>query len=351
MDGLLSVRLPYFKGSMSMKLFLVCLLALLCTLSAFGADNCPACGDDCGCGTVCDCEHPPRAPAGVMGDHAHHQGGWMVSYRYMAMHMEGVGGGNVSGYMMRPESMDMQMHMVGAMYAPLKNLTLAIMVPYIIKDMDGERTMMGTTRPMSVHTEGYGDLRFAGIYDLWSTHAQQVLLNLAVGLPTGSIDEENSAGNRLGYPMQLGSGSYSLIPGITYTGLSSGWGWGAQAKASVPLNENKHDYRLGNRYDLQVWGLHDLCRASAISLRLNGWHRENIHGEDSTLNQAMSPGNDPDLRAATRLDLLAGIDYRASGKLEGLRLTIEGGVPIYQDLDGPQLEMDWMVIGGLQFSF
>jgi len=325
------------------------LVVFVLTFTSFGATECASCGDECSCGTNCECEHPPRAPAGVMGDHAHHQGGWMVSYRYMAMHMEGIGGGDVSGYMMRPESMDMQMHMVGAMYAPLKKLTVAMMVPYVIKDMDMEMGPMSLSR--SVHTEGFGDLRIAGIYDLWSTHAQQVLLNLAVGLPTGSIDEENAAGNRLGYPMQLGSGSYGLMPGVTYTGLSNGWGWGAQAKASFPLNENKHDYRLGNRYDLQVWGLRDLCRASAISLRLNGWHRENIRGADPTLNPAMAPGNDPDLKAATRLDLFAGIDYRASGKLDGLRLALEGGVPLSQDLDGPQLEMDWVVIGGLQFSF
>ena len=284
-----------------------------------------------------------------MGDHTHHKGGWMVSYRYMMMHMEGIGGGDVSGYMMRPESMDVQMHMVGAMYAPTDRLTFAMMVPYLIKDMD--MVVGPASMPRSSHTEGIGDFRMAGIYDLWSSSAQQVLLNLAVSFPTGSIDEENAAGNRLGYPMQLGSGSYGLIPGITYTGLASGWGWGAQAKASVPLNENKYDYRLGNRYDLQVWGLRDMCSSSALSLRLNGWHRDNIHGADPSLNPAMSPGNDPDLKAATRLDLLAGIDYRPSGKLDGVRLAFEGGVPLYQDLDGPQLEGDWMFIAGLQASF
>lgn len=332
-----------------MKFISILLVVFVCSTTLFGADGCSVCGDDCRCGTSCECEHPPRAPAGVMGDHAHHQGGWMVSYRYMAMHMEGIRGGDVSGYMMRPESMDVQMNRVGVMYAPVKKLTLAMMVPYVIKDM---KMVMGPmSRPRSAHTEGFGDLRLAGIYDLWSTHAQQVLLNLAVAFPTGSIDENGSTGKRLGYPMQLGSGSYGLMPGVTYTGLSNGWGWGAQAKASVLLNENKHDYRLGNRYDLQVWGLRDLCSSSALSLRLNGWHRENIHGADPMLNLAMSPGNDPDRKAATRVDLFAGIDYRATGQLDGLRLAIEGGVPLSQDLDGPQLEMDWMVIGGLQYSF
>ena len=313
--------------------------------SGMTAESCNACDDGCSCELDCGCEHPPRAPAGVMGDHSHHKGGWMVSYRYMAMHMEGLRDDDsaIIGGISKPLEMDMQMHMLGAMYAPLARFTVALMVPYVIKDMD--MLMMGN--PASSHTEGLGDVRVAGIYDLWSSSVQQVLLNLAVSLPTGSIDEENAAGKRLAYPMQLGSGSYGLVPVVTYTGFSSGWGWGVQAKATVPLHKNKHDYRLGNRYDLQGWLLRDLASSSAVSLRLNGWHRENVDGAD----QGMVPAANPDRLATTRLDLLAGIDYRPSGKLGGVRLAFEGGVPLYQYLDGPQLEAEWMAFGSVQFSF
>jgi hypothetical protein len=61
----------------------------------------------------------------------------------------------------------------------------------------------------------------------------------------------------------------------------------------------------------------------------------------------MTPLADPNLRAGTQLDLLAGIDYRRSA----MRLAIEAGLPVYQELDGPQLETDWKVIAGLQLSF
>ena len=153
--------------------------------------------------------------------------------------------------------------------------------------------------------------------------------------------------------MQLGSGSYALIPGVTYSGLANGWGWGAQANATVQLDENKHDYRLGEKYTLSGWALRDLCEASALSLRLKGTRQENIYGADAGLipGPVASPLADPDLRAGTRVDLLAGIDYRAKGKLEGARLALEGGVPVYQELDGPQLKTDWMVMVGAQFSF
>ena len=281
----------------------------------------------------------------------------MVSYRYMFMSMDGNRDGtdNISTgslpYMMKPVSMDMQMHMVGAMYTPMEGLTVGLMLPYKQYDMD---MLMGPalTR-MSISSEGFGDLKVNGIYRLWNSTTQQLSFNLGLSLPTGSIDEKNGAGNRMPYSMQLGSGSYALIPGITYAGLANGWGWGAQASATVQLDENKQDYRLGEKYTASVWGLRDVCRASALSLRFKGTRQENIHGADTGLipGAAMSPLADPNLRAGPRVDALAGIDFRPQEMLKGLRLALEGGGPIYQHLDGPQLKTDWMIIGGLQYTF
>ncbi|MEE9367323.1 MAG: transporter [Pontiella sp.] len=323
-------------------------LLFLLNISAMATEPCLSCNDACGCTIECACNHEARAPIGVMGDHVHTKGSWMVSYRYMFMNMDSVDG-DLSGYMMKPVSMDMQMHMVGAMYTPTDNVVVGLMLPYKRNMMD----MLMGVNPMTVASEGFGDLILNGTYRAWGTTVHQLLINLGIGLPTGSIDEENSAGNRMPYPMQLGSGSYALIPGITYTGLANGWGWGAQGNATVQLDENKHDYRLGEKYTLSGWALRDLCKASAISLRLKGTRQENVCGVDTGLipSAAMSPLADPNLRAGTRLDLLAGIDYRPSGKADGLRLALEGGVPIYQELNGPQLKTDWMITGGLQFQF
>ncbi|MDF7800096.1 transporter [Pontiellaceae bacterium B1224] len=333
----------------------VCAVVFVCSLSAWSAEQCASCGTDCGCGEICECNHEPRAPIGVMGDHVHHQGGWMVSYRYMFMSMEGLRDGTSSvsldqvlmptgTYMMAPVSMDMQMHMFGAMYTPINNLTVGLMLPYKVNKMEMQ-AMSGVRSEMD--SSGFGDLKLSGNYRLWSSSAQQLLFNLALSFPTGSIDEENAAGQHLPYPMQLGSGSYGLIPGITYSGLSNGWGWGAQANGTFYLNENDNDYTLGNRYGLQAWGLRDLCKSSALSLRLSGNRVENIHGADPTLNPMMTPVADPNLRAGTQVDLLAGIDYRKNF----MRLALEAGLPVYQELDGPQLETDWKVIAGLQLSF
>lgn len=323
------------------RLFVLIAVLSLFSIVSLAEESCASCAETCGCEEVCLCNHEPRAPIGVMGDHVHHKGSWMVSYRYMFMNMDGLDQDTTKT--MLPKNMDMQMHMVGVMYTPLKNMSIGLMLPYSINDMEMENGM-------EMESDGFGDLKLGGTYRLWSSPIHQLLANLAISFPTGSIDEENDMGMRLPYPMQLGSGSYGLIPGITYTGLSEGWGWGAQAKGTFYLNENENEYTLGNRYGLSVWGLRDLCTSSALSVRLAGSRVENIDGADPAFMPGMVNNNplmDPNLRAGTRLDLLGGIDYRKGP----VRLSFEGGAPIVQELDGPQLETQWMVIGGLQVSF
>ncbi len=65
----------------------------------------------------------------------------------------------------------------------------------------------------------------------------------------------------------------------------------------------------------------------------------------------MVPTARPDLRGGSRVDVGVGVNvYIRKGLLKATRLAIEGMVPIYQDLDGPQLETDWIVTGGIQYT-
>ena len=92
-----------------------------------------------------------NAPIGVMGDHLHPDGEWMVSYRYMFMRMDKNYDGSDSisdaevlgsGYMVAPTDMDMEMHMLGIMYAPTDWLTLMGMVNLVDLSMNHVRSDM-----------------------------------------------------------------------------------------------------------------------------------------------------------------------------------------------------------------
>ena len=302
-----------------------------------------------------------HAPLGVMRDHVHEKGEFMISYRYMFMSMDGNRDGTddlsiddvLADFMVSPEDMTMEMHMIGVMYAPSNDLTLMAMFPFVSKEMD-HVTRMDTR--FTTNSGGLGDIKLSGLYQILDRDRQTIHLNLGFSVPTGSIDERDDtpAGDDviLPYPMQIGSGTVDLRPGITYLGQSDNWSWGAQANTVLRLGENDRGYSVGNRYQLTGWTARKLNDNLSLSLRLDGETRENYDGADSALNPAVIPTADPDLRGGTRLDLGLGLNvYFPEGFLPGGRLATEFEFPIYQSLDGPQLETDWQFTIGIQSAF
>ena len=301
-----------------------------------------------------------HAPIGVMGEHTHGKGEVMLSYRYMFMEMDGSRDGTDSisdaavleQFPITPTRMTMQMHMLGAMYAPTEDLTMMVMLPYVIKDMD-HITRMG--RRFSTHSDGIGDIKLAGLYKFVDRNQQRLHFNLGVSFPTGSIEERDdtpaASDQILPYPMQIGSGTFDLNPGITYLGQGGNWSWGAQALGVIRLGENSNSYRLGNQLMLTGWGARKVADWVSLSLRMEGRTWGNIDGQDSRLNPNLVPTADPDRRGGTQIDLGFGVNfYLPKGNLKGGRFAFEFKLPIYRDLDGPQLETDWQLTAGIQAS-
>lgn len=302
-----------------------------------------------------------HAPIGVMGEHTHKSGEWMLSYRYMRMNMDGnrIDDSRVSDsrvledFIATPTQMSMEMHMLGAMYAPNDDLTLMIMLPYVRKEMDHINRM---GRRFSTESEGIGDISLSGIYTLYRQQHRQLMLNLGISLPTGSTDERDDTPVRddakLPYPMQLGSGTYDLISGLTYRNQFGHYSWGSQVKATLRTGRNDEGYRLGHKYQLNYWLARTLNAQTSISARLSAERVENIRGLDPELNPAFIPTADPDLRAGDTLSLLLGVNLLApTGYFKGHRLALELGAPLYQNLDGPQLETDFTLTLGWQKAF
>lgn len=313
-----------------------------------------------------------HAPIGVMGEHVHKQGEWMLSYRYMEMEMDGNLDGSRSvsqddihsqDYMNAPEEMSMTMHMIGGMYAPSDDLTLMLMVPVIDNEMDLNMRMpmgvgMTMDTPFTTETDGLGDIKVGGLYRVAKKDRSNLLLNFSLSVPTGSIDEKDetvmSMGNKvhLPYPMQLGSGTYDLIPGITYTASEPAYSWGGQAKVTIRLGENDNDYTLGNRFMATAWYARPCANTLSWSARLAYEQWGNIDGIDSKLNPMMIntvPTADPKLRGGERLDAAVGVNWIIPGAYTN-RLALELVKPVYQHLDGPQMEMDYSLVLGWQVS-
>ena len=325
-----------------------------------------------------------HAPIGVMGDHMHKKGELMFSYRFMSMSMKDnlLGSDDISPedivttadnrffgnpgmpptLRVVPLEMTMNMHMFGVMYAPSDKITLMLMGMYLSSEMDHVTFQggMGTTRlgEFTTETNGIGDTRIAALIRLAEKEVTRIHLNLGLSLPTGSLTEVGTILTpmnmrpevRLPYPMQIGSGTLDLLPGITYSGNKEKWGWGTQVMANIRTGENDEGYTLGNRYELSSWVSYRMAPWISGSVRLYGLTAGSIDGMDANIMAPVQTA-DPDRQGGERLDAVFGLNFIGQkGVLRNQRLAVELALPVLQDLNGPQLKTTSILTLGWQHA-
>ena len=299
-----------------------------------------------------------HAPIGIMADHYHGAGEVMFSYRRMDMTMDGLRDGTtelsrqdvLADYNVAPQKMRTTMDMFGVMYAPTDRVTLMAMLASIRRKMD---LINGMGERFSTSSNGSGDLKLTAIMNPegagpWHFH-------LGVNAPTGSTREEDDTPMgrmRLPYPMQPGSGTWDLRGGATVLGRGDHGSWGAQVSGVLRTGENELGYRLGNRMEATGWAAWAATQWLSPSVRIRAEQWGNIAGEDDALNPAMAPTADPDRQGGRRVSLSAGLTLRIpDGPLARHRLALEYGVPVYQELDGPQMQSERVLTAGWQYDF
>ena len=325
-----------------------------------------------------------HAPIGVMGDHTHHAGEWMLSYRFMSMDMDGNLKGSSSidpdtiatlepnrfagmpgmppTLRIVPLDMQMEMHMFGAMYAPGDRLTLMFMASYLDKRMShvtyqggAGDTVLGT---FTTRTSGLGDSSVSGLIQIAGGNEWRAHLTVGLSLPTGSTDETDEILTpmnmrpvvRVPYPMQLGSGSFDPIAGVTIASdHTRRLSWGAQWRSVFRFRDNSDDYRLGDEHRVTGWLAYSPSGPFSTSLRAEYFRRGNISGRDPEIAGPVQTA-DPSRQGIDRIDIALGFNLAGQGRLKGWRLGVEYLVPVSQDLDGPQLETDSQWLAGLQYS-
>ena len=286
-------------------------------------------------------------------------GVWMVSYHFMIDKLGGKLDGTqhvsdatvLSRFDTSPTDMTMKMHMFMVMYAPTDRLTLMAMLTYTKMSM-GELHRDGTRS--TERSQGIGDVEVRANYVLYARKdlRHRFLASVGVGLPTGSINARDAEGARLEYPMQLGSGTFYVMPGLTYLGQAVPWGWGAEFVPTLRIGTNSVGYRVGNRYQPSVWGARRLTPWLSETVRLDGDILKNIKGGDPTLDPLDEPTKDPMLQGARRVDLVFRTSINPTkGALQKHAFLVDIVKPIYQSLDGPQLRRRWAIRLGWHVEF
>jgi len=296
-------------------------------------------------------------PAGVIYGHTQRYRDWVFFYQYERQQKKGlldndrrVGAAEMNrrGYTTIPSSQTDNYHKVGVMYAPHERLTFSLMLPYIERSMN-LRDELGFREDRSA---GIGDARLMFMLPFVRKGRERTQVNVGLSFPTGSIQQKDASGDRLPYAMQLGSGSWDLIWGLTYAGQRSFLSWGAEFEGIYRIADNSLGYRAGTVYHTSGWLGGNLGDWLNVSVRLLWTHNGNIRGEDPFLDmtKATNPLNDNKRQAGTHVEIGPGINLLLpfAGRQ---RLSFEIIWPIYENLDGPQLGGDVRLIGGYQWIF
>ncbi|HEX8548994.1 MAG TPA: hypothetical protein VF691_18655 [Cytophagaceae bacterium] len=338
----------------------------------------------------CDCSRPDyHAPIGVMIDHGHAKGELMVSYRYMRMSMNGnlrdksrISEEKIQEqYLMSSNKMTMQMHMLMVMYGLSDRLTIMGMGEFDLKRMDMSMPMDAVESPQHdhsqhshahesetteegglmhdhTHSRGFGDTKVYLLYSLISSFRHQLLLSGGVNIPTGAtnLGGESLMGtiDRYSYSMQMGSGSWGALPGVTYTGNSDLNSWGLQLQADLKMNRNAAGYRVGNGYTNNIWVARKWTSWMSNSLRISTEAIGKMEGIDNEIE--LQKIMDPDANIVNKGGLFSTINlgvnfYIPGGLLEGNRIGLEFGLPVYQQVNGIQMRRQTFINAGWQYMF
>jgi hypothetical protein len=319
-------------------------------------------GDTLSCGFSC-CNTYDPTPSGVMISHIHHKKEWMLSYRYMNMEMGNIQSGVKSvdkndvflNYLMAPKSMRMDMHMLMGMYGLTGRITLMAMLNYSFTSMDMNMFSAAghhhggsgsTSNEHVMNASGLGDCKIFALYGLIDTRHHQLMLSTGLSIPTGSIQMKGSnddpmySNQRLPYSMQMGSGTYDLLPCVNYFYQKNRVTYSAQISGIARLSSNSVGYRLGNEISSNVWFAYEWFRTFCSSIRFEANSMGMIKGYDPSVYYYNEPSSNPNNYGGERVNLYVGSSFQfKKGILKRNKVAAEYGIPLYQNLQGIQMPM------------
>jgi len=135
--------------------------------------------------------------------------------------------------------------------------SISVSIPYIMQSTDHESIVSGYDQ-FNISSDGIGDItvNYAALLARWEQ--QKLTFSVGMSLPTGSIDTKGDTprahgDQQLPYTMQLGSGTWDLPVGLSYSNDSTSYSWGTNVVAKIRTGNNNRDYRLGNSFAVSLW--------------------------------------------------------------------------------------------------
>ncbi len=290
---------------------------------------------------------------------------WHLSYSYQTSHFEGYYNGTdevsdatllwnpkegprTDEYIAVTPEVTQEVHALTLGYDWDADNAVRVVMPYVLQRTAHETVIPGW-QDFKTATEGTGDVVVSWDRNVSRGINSEWHVSVGVSVPLGSIDKKAPTPRGYGqlpYNMQMGSGTWDIPLGISWVTQSDSIRWGVNGGALYRIGENDNDYHLGHRVDASIWALTTRWHRVEPGLRF-AWHWQgHISGADPAMptpdpmGRYPTPAVDPSKYGGQRLE--AGAFARVF--LNDDRATymdLEGGYPIYQNLNGPQVGAKW----------
>lgn len=226
---------------------------------------------------------------------------------------------------------------IGIDYSPSRAWGINVQLPYF--DRFHDTFAEGDESLSYSHSHGIGDIRVTGRYQGFSADGSTGVL-FGLKLATGATDTNfyagPQAGERLDAGLQAGTGTTDALIGVyNFGNLASTLGYFAQATLQQPLAA--HDaFRPGTGLNLNA------------GLRYTAWQRVTPQLQFNVRSEKRESGANADIpnSGATLAYLSPGINVRFNRHWDGFAYV---QLPVYQRVNGLQLEPDRLYSIGLQY--
>ena len=323
-----------------------------------------------------------HAPIGVSGDHYHKTNEKMLSIRYSSMQMKGnsLDGQSISdqeiitsqvnpfasmsgapAYLsVVPKKMEMEMMMVGGMYAASDDLTYMGMIMFMKNKMTSntykgamDRAYLGS---FQTSLDDLSNFSFSVLYRVVETNNNRWHLELGIDKSIGKNNNQaliltpmnTYMKMTMPYSMQMDE-STRLISGLTNSRNLGSLVFGSQIKKYTVIEDK--DWAFGDKLEISSWLQKAYDDSLSYSVRLLFTKEQNLSGSSSEIRSPVQSAN-PLNYSGNNLEFGIGANKIFNFfEKEHIRLGIEYLFSLNNNKSGLQMKNDNKFIFGFQFSF
>jgi hypothetical protein len=239
-----------------------------------------------------------------------------------------------------PLSMNRQRLQVEFRYGIKEWLSSSIRLPVSYQSVEIAAISGATESPSAL---GLGDIEAQVLYTLHDMWPYRAHLIGGISIPTGPTGVEgpnpaSATDETLPYPVQPGSGTFALLPGLVFVAENGSGTVGLKTDFRLPFGENSRGWRRGSQFNGHLWMAYRFSDWLSGSLRVTASKTGDVAGGDPTVDPVLTPMGDPTLQGGTRVVVPIGINFMfPRGPYWANRLGAEFILPLHQNLDGPQI--------------